>query len=59
MIADLVEHGEVETGRRSEGVFVASMIFIKKFVQSFGVVMATRILTFSQFPIGVAPGEVS
>jgi Na+/melibiose symporter-like transporter len=58
MIADLVEHSEVETGRRSEGVFFASMTFVKKFVQGFGVVMATTILTVAQFPVGKSIGEV-
>ncbi|MDG0969352.1 MAG: MFS transporter, partial [Porticoccaceae bacterium] len=58
MIADLVKDSEVQTGRRSEGVFFASMTFIKKFVQGFGVLMATTILTMAQFPAGVAPGEV-
>ena len=59
MIADLVEYSEVQTGRRSEGLFFASMTFIKKFVQGFGVVMATTILTVAQFPVGISPGEVS
>jgi Na+/melibiose symporter-like transporter len=59
MIADLVEYSEVHTGRRSEGLFFASMTFIKKFVQGFGVVMATTILTVAQFPVGISPGEVS
>jgi len=58
MIADLVEDSEVQTGRRSEGIFFASMTFIKKFVQGFGVLMATTILTMAQFPAGAAPGEV-
>jgi Na+/melibiose symporter-like transporter len=59
MIADLVEYSEVKTGRRSEGLFFASMTFVKKFVQGFGVVMATTILTVAQFPVGITPGEVS
>jgi GPH family glycoside/pentoside/hexuronide:cation symporter len=58
MIADLVEESELRTGRRSEGVFFATMTFVKKFVQGFGVVMATTILTLVQFPVGVAPGSV-
>jgi GPH family glycoside/pentoside/hexuronide:cation symporter len=58
MIADLVEDSEVQTGRRSERIFFASMTFIKKFVQGFGVLMATTILTMAQFPAGAAPGEV-
>ena len=59
MIADLVEYSEVDTGRRSEGLFFASMTFVKKFVQGFGVVMATTILTIAQFPVGVSPGDIS
>ena len=58
MIADLVELSEVETGRRSEGVFFASMTFVKKCVQGFGVVMATTILTIANFPVSVAPANV-
>ena len=58
MIADLVEQSEVNTGRRSEGVFFASMTFIKKFVQGFGVVMASTILTIAQFPKGVSMENV-
>ena len=58
MIADLVEQSEVNTGRRSEGVFFASMTFIKKFVQGFGVVMASTILTVAQFPKGVSMENV-
>tara|TARA_B100000767_G_scaffold130555_1_gene123920 strand:+ start:273 stop:1697 length:1425 start_codon:yes stop_codon:yes gene_type:complete len=58
MIADLVELSEVNTGRRSEGIFFASMTFVKKFVQGFGVVMATTILTIVSFPVGVTPNDV-
>ena len=58
MIADLVEESELRTGRRSEGVFFASMTFVKKFVQGFGVVAAATILTLAEFPVGVAPGSV-
>ena len=58
MIADLVEQSEVNTGRRSEGVFFASMTFIKKFVQGFGVVMASTILTVAQFPKGASMENV-
>lgn len=58
MIADLVELSEVKTGRRSEGVFFASMTFVKKCVQGFGVVMATAILTIANFPVSVAPANV-
>ncbi|MEM6708831.1 MAG: MFS transporter [Pseudomonadota bacterium] len=59
MIADIVEQSELRTGRRSEGTFFAAITFSRKFVQGFGVVSATVILTLAQFPPGAAPGEVS
>ena len=34
------------------------MTFVKKFVQGFGVVMATTILTIVSFPVGVTPNDV-
>ncbi|WP_204350086.1 MFS transporter, partial [Serratia marcescens] len=30
MMADVVEHSEIETGRRNEGVFFAGSFFIQK-----------------------------
>ena len=58
MIADVVEESELKTKRRSEGVFFAAITFSRKFVQGFGVVSATVILSIAQFPKGVLPGEV-
>lgn len=59
MIADVVEDSELKTKRRSEGVFFAAITFSRKFVQGFGVVSATVILSIAQFPSGAQPGEVS
>lgn len=59
MIADVVEDSEIKTKRRSEGVFFAAITFSRKFVQGFGVVSATVILSIAQFPKGAQPGEVS
>ena len=50
MIADLVEASEVETKRRSEGVFFSAISFTRKMVQGLGVVAATIILTLAEFP---------
>ncbi len=58
MIADVVEESEIKTKRRSEGVFFAAVTFTRKFVQGFGVVSATAILTVANFPPGVLPADV-
>ena len=39
MIADLVEESELQTGRRNEGVFFASVTFIRKCVQGLGLLV--------------------
>ena len=58
MIADLVEDAEVRTNKRSEGVFFASVTFIRKTTQGIGVVAAGLLLTFTQFPEGATPDQV-
>lgn len=59
MIADLVEESQLKTQRRSEGVFFAAIAFSRKFVQGFGVVSATVMLSIAQFPEGAQPGSVN
>jgi len=59
MIADLVEESELQTGRRSEGVFTSAETFIKKSVQGFGVMAATMVLTLAQVPRGADVQAVS
>ena len=58
MISDLVEQGEVKTGRRSEGVFFAANTFIMKVTTGIGVMAATVVLALAHFPEGVAPDQV-
>lgn len=58
MMADLVEQSELETGRRSEGTFVAVNTFVRKLVNGLGVLTATYLLTLAKFPAGAAPSQV-
>jgi len=58
MVADVVEDSEIQTGRRSEGVFFAARTFIQKAVHGVGAFTATMILAAIEFPSGAAPGEV-
>ena len=58
MIADLVEESELQTGRRNEGVFYASVTFIRKCVQGLGLMLASFVLYVAGFPAGAAVGEV-
>ena len=51
MIADLVEQSELETGRRSEGVFFSTVTFIRKSVQGFGLILASFVL-YVAHPLG-------
>ncbi len=58
MIADLVEEAEIKTKRRNEGVFFASVTFIRKVTQGIGAAVAGVLLTVSQFPAGAMPDQV-
>lgn len=58
MIADLVEQSELKTGRRSEGVFFASVTFIRKCTQGIGVLITGFILELARFPKQTAPEDV-
>ena len=59
MMADLVEQSELKTGRRSEGVFSASVTFIRKSVQGFGLMAASFVLVLAEFPTGATTEQVS
>jgi GPH family glycoside/pentoside/hexuronide:cation symporter len=59
MIADLVEQSELKTGRRSEGVFFATITFTRKATQGLGVWAASLVLVFANFPTGASPEQVS
>ncbi len=58
MIADVVEQSEVRTGRRSEGIFFASISFVRKMVSGLGIMMASTILELAKFPPKALPGMV-
>jgi len=59
MVADLVEQAELRTGRRSEGVFVASSTLLGKVVQGLGVTIASLVLTVAGLKAGADPSQVS
>ena len=58
MLADLVEHSEVKTGRRSEGVLFSALTFIRKTTQGIGAFVAGLILQAVAFPQFAAPADV-
>ncbi len=58
MVADVVEESELETGRRSEGVFFAARSFIQKAVHGIGTLTATAVLSVIGFPKQATVGEV-
>lgn len=45
MVADIVEDSELQTGRRSEGIFFAGISFIRKLSQGAGVITASLVLS--------------
>lgn len=52
MVADIVEDSELQTGRRSEGIFFAGISFIRKLSQGVGVMTASLVLAVSGFAQG-------
>ena len=59
MMADVVEHSEVQTGRRSEGVFFAGGFFVQKCTTGIGIFLSGFILSSVGFPEGAKPGAVA
>jgi GPH family glycoside/pentoside/hexuronide:cation symporter len=59
MVADVVEDSQLQTGRRSEGLFFAARGFIQKSVNGIGVLCATMLLSAIGFPEGAKPGQVN
>lgn len=58
MLADVVEFSEMETGRRSEGVFFAGAFFIQKCTSGIGIFSSGLIVLVTGFPTGALPGHV-
>jgi Na+/melibiose symporter-like transporter len=59
MIADVVEDGELKTGRRAEGLFFSASSLVAKAVSGVGIFAASGILALIQFPASAKPGHVS
>lgn len=58
MMADVVEHSEASTGRRSEGVFFAGAFFIQKCCSGIGIFATGVILWAVGFPESAPQGSV-
>lgn len=58
MMADVVEHSEIETGRRNEGVFFAGSFFIQKCCSGLGIWATGLLLELVRFPAAARPGQV-
>ena len=59
MVADVVEDSQLQTGRRSEGLFFAARGFIQKAVNGVGVLCAAVLLSAIGFPENAKPGQVN
>jgi len=58
MMADIVEHVQVETGRRSEGLIFAADTMLKQIVTGVGSMGTGFILQAVRFPQQAVPGQV-
>ena len=58
MLADVVEHSQMSTGRREEGLFFASRSFAAKATSGVGAFVAGVALDMISFPKAAAPGTV-
>lgn len=58
MLADIVEHSQMTTGRREEGLFFASRTFAAKATSGLGTFFAGIALDLIAFPRGATPSEV-
>ncbi len=58
MITDVVEDSEIRTGRRSEGLFSASLSFVGKATGGLGILLAGLLIDFVHFPQHAAPATI-
>jgi Na+/melibiose symporter-like transporter len=58
MMADIVEESELDTGRRSEGIFFAARSFISKSLTGLGIVFSAAVLEMIDFPAQARPSEL-
>jgi glycoside/pentoside/hexuronide:cation symporter, GPH family len=59
MIADVVEEGELRTGRRSEGVYFSASIMVAKAVSGLGIFAASGLLGLIAFPAKADPDHIA
>jgi Na+/melibiose symporter-like transporter len=59
MIADIVEDSELKTGRRSEGIFFAGILFMRKLARGSGLFLASLVLAAAELSRDMQPGELS
>jgi Na+/melibiose symporter-like transporter len=58
MITDVVEDSEVRTGRRSEGLFSASLSFVGKATSGLGILLAGLLIDAVHFPKQATPATI-
>lgn len=58
MGSDVIEASQMETGKRSEGIFFAGYFFTQKCATGVGLFITGRIISLSGFPAKAKPGEV-
>jgi glycoside/pentoside/hexuronide:cation symporter, GPH family len=58
MMADVVEASQIETGRRTEGLFFAGGLFMQKCATGLGIGLSGLIVTLSGLPAKAVPGQV-
>ncbi|MEL7112265.1 MAG: MFS transporter [Pseudomonadota bacterium] len=59
MIADIVEDSELKTGRRSEGIFFAGILFMRKLARGSGLFLASLILAAAELSRDMQPGDLT
>jgi GPH family glycoside/pentoside/hexuronide:cation symporter len=58
MIADVSDHYEFETGRKTEGLFSSGMFFMQKIVNGIGILLSGLIIALVGLPSGAGAGTV-
>jgi glycoside/pentoside/hexuronide:cation symporter, GPH family len=58
MLADVVEASQIETGRRTEGIFAAGWMFVQKCGTALGIGVTGLLISWSGLPKKAIPGQV-
>lgn len=58
MLADVVEASQIETGRRTEGIFAAGWMFVQKCATAVGIGITGVLISWSGLPRKAVPGQV-